>query len=893
MTIVPEDGVYDENRVLFSDSNFKFRVRTDANNKKRHFSGKWIKPDDSDEETWTYGDCSATVTTTETKIRLNPDYSSVADFAYYASAVELIKATVRDIALRYPAALCYMGNSEENTIKVDNTTYYKVSNEFGIDIWTKGASESNVEDPLRVLSASYGKYLYGTTNNFVSSFDVSVSGSTCPNSIIATTKIDGTTLYTLLTDEGEHVILSKNAGTRGEPIIRLPKEEENRIYDELDDFEKVLLDRRTKPFFKARLETPYFDGQGYHVRYEDYVWPSYSHAATGFVIPDLSSGAFAMYLERLMALGRQLDEFDSDNIWRMLTHASIKNLDWTFKRSADGETEIFDGFDTTRMKAAIELCGRQFDDLKRYADNIKSVNAITYDEKNNIPDYFLTDSVENDGWDAYYVGPSTDNTLQTTSIYKDAFYSGYTSSDANISFLRRLSLNSDYIQSLKGTKRGLEVIMGLFGMSASDYTITEKIAVAQTFPTESDFRCALPYYDRYYYGDDIYSEWPVIPVTPSQGESYMIPWFDKNMKYGSRLYFQQKGGWENVYSKDIDLSMTEVKKLFPNGDVDLYHETLQYIRYASDLNELTAMTTTKLFTEAVCYVEDISGLYNGYSANDEDQAKIDGGSVFSHYFILKNTDLSPFVGYVDSEYYSCYGWRNIFEDEFDGKDGHTLTCDGTRVLYLESLKTVEKGNNPHVGYGYYDMGEDYLDHYRKIFKSELEDGLFSNLSDEEDDEMTQKVNDMGFKLVDVDVNTKTLSFKDSTTQSELSGNDSDDDAWNEPLYAALVNPEGGDQTDEAASLSIINSKRIHIFFNTNGNQYYKEYIENVVMRYIEQMMPSTAIFSYQFDTDSTAATPAGYVNGRQNELIAAVADGVRVDGENNYMVEWPLPEIPE
>jgi hypothetical protein len=93
-------------------------------------------------------------------------------------------------------------------------------------------------------------------------------------------------------------------------------------------------------------------------------------------------------------------------------------------------------------------------------DNIKYNNVVSYDEKNNVPDYFLSDIVENDGWEAKNI--SLD-------------------SEVNSIFLRRLALSSNYIQSMKGTRKGIEAILGMFGYYPYDgkkgeYIITEYIA---------------------------------------------------------------------------------------------------------------------------------------------------------------------------------------------------------------------------------------------------------------------------------------------------------------------------------------------------------------------------------------------------------------------------------
>ena len=850
MTIVPDDDIFNEDRSMYSDSNFKFRTRIERNEKKKHFGGNWVKPDGEESEFWKEENCSGNVISEETRIVLKPNYSSIKDFAYYGSAQDLIKASVRDVLLKYPAGLYYIGDEHR---KIGDK--FIVSNEFGIDIWTPNVEPTSVDNPLRYLSASYGQYLEGRTNKFVTNFRITKVGNGCPNSIIAQTRIGNNVFYTYLADDGSHVVLSNGSLPAGEPIIRLPEAEFLKRYDELDDFSKVLLNLDSKPLFKATLDTPYFDGNGYYSSYRNYVWPSIHTEDYSFFTPDITSPLFAGYIEKLMIAARFHDEYDSDNMWRMLTHQSIKNLDWTFTKDNGDEVETID-FDSSRIKAAIELYGRQFDDLRRYANNIKATNAITYDEKNNIPDYFITDAVENNGWDAHHVGPTNDMGELSDVLYTGSTISGKNSSDASVSFLRRLSINSDYINSMKGTKRGIETILGMFGLeSGADYSIKEYIAVADRFPSTYDFKTKLPYYDKYYYGEEeeMLSDWPItsVKVSEDDDENYIIPWFSKDNSYPSKAYFQSKGGWKNTIYKNIDLPITSIKRIKANDDFAIYGETLQYLKYATDIDELTALTTTKLFKNAVCYVEDISGILNGYNASPDDKRAILNGSQFSHYFILKNVELSASIGFIDNDFYSCYGWRNIFVDEYDGTKG--LTCDGKRVLYLESLKTVETGNNPHAGYGFYDLGEEYLDNYRQIFKHQLENKEFSLLNEEGDADEIHAVEDMGFgDCEQIPVDTKTLVFyDDANTNVTLMpiGSERDDVNWTEGLYANLVNPEGGSKRDEASSFSIINTKRIDIEFNDRNNEYYREYIENVILKYVEQMMPSTAIFSYKFASD--------------------------------------------
>lgn len=932
MTIVPMGGDLDEDLAVYADSNFKFRVRSEYNSKKRHFAGNWIGPANGD-SAWTGSNCSGMSITSETRVLLKPDYTSITDFAYYGSAKRLIEATVRDIILRYPGGLCYLGTFVDREdifyVKVSGrepnetyevldknkaseeelaaaTKFYPISNEFGIDIWSNGVSSESIDNPMRYLTASFDKYVFGSAGTPVTSVEIQHTAVDCPNSIVAVTEIgteggQSVKLYSYLDDRGDTTILSRGtSGETGYPIIRVNDRLFEQMYDALDDFEKVLLNRKTKPMFRAVFKTPYFDGEGYYYRTEQYVWPSFAYENEGFsyYTPDISTARFYSYLKRLQDASIYHDEYDSDNIWRMLTHDSLKNLDWTFKTS-NGDVEDFVDFDSTRLHAALELYGRQFDDLKRYADNIKYTNSITYDEKNNVPDYFLTDTAESDGWEAYHVVPASSETITTDVIFSGSSYSGYTAAEVNNAFMRRLALNSDYIQSLKGTRKGLETILGLLGLesgnSVGDYSIHEYVAVADRFPNAGDMYMALIFTPGYNNADEHpLSRWPVAEVRSGDDNRYLIPWYEDSNMYSSGIYFQGKGGWKKTNRMKIDLPITTYKEIsagrYHHADgtpeyFDIYGETFQHMRYAQNINELLELTTTGLREGDICYVEDIGDLSDMVYHNDPNEDLYldtawrdeNSGMPFSHYFILKNVELSSQIGFVDSEYYKCYGWRNVYFIEFDGSQQEP-TFDGVNVLYAESIKTIENGNNPHTGFGKYDSGDEYLEYFRQVFKYELDERLFNIEGNTTHvDEVYAVISGLSFGSLSALVeDTKCHAFFDSSEISGyiLAGGDTDDDgilyqtnskhgitdvddemASLDDYTEYVVPSQEGDgipKYDESAAFSIINIKNIMVEFVTNGNKTLEEYIETVVLKYLEQMMPSTAIFEYAFTSESNA-----------------------------------------
>lgn len=559
-------------------------------------------------------------------------------------------------------------------------------------------------------------------------------------------------------------------------IIEPKKDIIEEFWENIDDFESVLLNRNTKPLYKSVFETPKIEGGKHLYDYRSYVWPTIN----GYT-PDTSSGAFKGYIGKLIEIATYYDEYDSDNLWRMMTHDSIKNLDKSAIIYSD-----YEKLDLSRMEAMIRIHGRLFDDIVRYANGIKYVNSITYDEKNNLPDYFLSENVDIGGLEVKSINEfqKFDNTerknqlITSENVFSGSMYSGITTFECNEEFMKRLSLSEDYILSTKGTRRGIEYILGMFGyryrrddgtdyadneICIGDYKITEYIRIANKFPKYMELS-QLVLLGNYTHNDteneNILQGYPLNVVIPADSEGefdyYTIPWVNNGENYLNDIYFQEKGGWGKIHKKNINLDITTSNYIEEASGFTLYSETEPYMMYVSDLEELTSLSNNVIYEGMVCYVTDISGIYSNYKTEiDYDSSIIFAGNEmertfydrtgtnpqniityesnstrdYSHYFVLVNTALSNHIGYVRNDLYSCYGWRNVLLREF--KDG-PITYDGLKVLYLESLSLNTKGNNPHCGFGNYDDGLNYIEKLNRIFGYTIDSGYFDFVKDNPD-----------------------------------------------------------------------------------------------------------------------------------------------------------------
>lgn len=950
VTIIKDDGIFNDEIPLFSDSNFKFRIGGSNNGKKKHSRGGFTQVDNGNGNVWTLENLPDVKKSTDGEIALKCNYSSIKDFAYFGSAVELIKATVNDIVLRFPGGIYYYQTNIAPKITIGSTTYYMVSNEFNIDFWSpKGCNTDETDNPLRILGANYMNYVYGNGQE-VNDFTVSITGD-CRDSIIGTVKFGSQSpnFSIYLDGDGNKYLLTRNNGTG---IIIQPKPEFfDEFWSSIDDFEKVLLNRNSKPLYRAVLERPYISEGKHYYEYKTFIWPTIVPG-----VPDVSSGVFGGYLNSLMEVAEYYDEYDSDNIWRMMTHESIKNLDYTFKKTSNGEEVDLSDIDFSRMRAMLRIYGRLFDDIKRYADGIKYINSITYDEKDNLPDYFLSDVVELGGYEAKSI-----NKLQKTNhnqeIFSDDCFSGVAETsvyEINGEFMKRLALSKDYIMSEKGTRRGIQSILGMFGYryvddgnltKIGDYTIKEHIRVAYQFPNYSNTARLRTYTGENLYGGEninIMEGYPVAVIAPARenvtdDDWYLVPWVDNGKKYVDNIYFQEKGGWGRIHNKEINLNITSATVIhdrYSNFCLDLYSETATYMMYVNDIDELTSLSNNIIYQGMICYVTDITKVYTTYSAEsdynssvivpvpsqpeEEQSNEIVFGATssnnvvtastqtqqrdYSHYFILYNPALSTHIGFVNNDLYSCYGWKNILNSEFNGVNPTTL--DGLKVLYLESLNLDVKGNNPHCGYGNYDNGDSYIEKLNRLFGTELEEGHFDYIKD--DPNFTNDYNmirTVGFSVGDLIIdNSKCYYFYDNEqngNETEIvfkaseevdGGHGSNQTDSIDASYSSFVNaedPKSGLKNTEAAAFSVINVKNLIIEIKTNGNAHFEKYLSDVVFKYLNELIPSTAILWYEFIGGTNSQTPSAYdgASGHNEITNEIVADGVIIDNESTYFIE--------
>ena len=280
---------------------------------------------------------------------------------------------------------------------------------------------------------------------------------------------------------------------------------------------------------------------------------------------------------------------------------------------------------------------------------------------------------------------------------------------------------------------------------------------------------------------DQYNEFDGIPFTyvVFGGKKYIIPWFDNSLKYDGGTYFQMNGGWMKDMGK------------FDNP----YEETIKYLSVVDNISDMYSLPMAKRRENAICYVENVE--------NATEHA--------DHYFKLTDVD----------NFDNASGWTRPSTDE---------------ITYIDGIIDDYIGNNPHVGYGNYDDGEEYLERIKFPFKptEEFTDGAY-DCGVLDPDCRRQWVN------VEEQEDNKKIWFFGPVSGRTLGI------SYNVFDFESGSNGKVTTTPTEASANSIINVKNIDFVFKSDARfkDDFEKYLKDVILPYLKQMVPSTSICTYE------------------------------------------------
>lgn len=403
---------------IYRSNNFIISVRNDTGSTNVYNNSKWEKST-SASTIWTLENVSGMTSnnddSNDVKIVLKQDYYDFCDFAYYGSLSELFRASVTDILDRFPGELYCTSNNIyyttyetinqetiEDSVILGGKDLYNLDNPFGIDIYSlsKHGEDAN---PLKFFAdEGYKNYQIIYPNekprDITSWWPKEFSDNTCKGNRIC--------MVVLTDDHNKSIDISVYIGDDDKIFYMCdklldgmhirPKEEFiSEFYNKCDNFQKLIMNRKSTPLYKAVFSVLKENEYGFYRDFETFVFPT-TFGGYNIIANDYG---FSDYTKRLADIGEFYDNRVSDNIYRSMTHEAIKNFDWTYTKEytqGDEEEYVFGG---QKIQKALRVIGREFDEIKSYIDNIKNIRKLSYDERSNMPDYFLKYSLDSDGWD--------------------------------------------------------------------------------------------------------------------------------------------------------------------------------------------------------------------------------------------------------------------------------------------------------------------------------------------------------------------------------------------------------------------------------------------------------------------------------------------------------------
>lgn len=403
---------------IYRSNNFIISVRNDTGSTNVYNNSKWEKST-SASTIWTLENVSGMTSnnddSNDVKIVLKQDYYDFCDFAYYGSLSELLRASVTDILDRFPGELyCTSNNIYYTTYETINQEtiedsfilggkdLYNLDNPFGIDIYSlsKHGEDAN---PLKFFAdKGYKNYQIIYKNeeprDIKSCESRDFSDNTCKGNricrVVLTDYHDKSIDIFVYIGDDDKIFYMCDKSLEGMHIR--PKEEFiSEFYNKCDNFQKLIMNRKSTPLYKAVFSVLKENEYGFYRDFETFVFPT-TFGGYNIIANDYG---FSDYTKRLADIGEFYDNRVSDNIYRSMTHEAIKNFDWTYTKEytqGDEEEYVFGG---QKIQKALRVIGREFDEIKSYIDNIKNIRKLSYDERSNMPDYFLKYSLDSDGWD--------------------------------------------------------------------------------------------------------------------------------------------------------------------------------------------------------------------------------------------------------------------------------------------------------------------------------------------------------------------------------------------------------------------------------------------------------------------------------------------------------------
>lgn len=404
-------------------------------------------------------------------VRLNFDKTNLERYVYFGSFSKFLESEIQDVILKWPASLHISSNpiqpttnrpSNINTIldfvynPVTNKSYFKtpksgVNNPYRLDFSQYSFEPDNI--PQQIFN-------YVLANQQENEFVI--------NSMTGSSEISN---YVYFEIEGNPFpTLTGTTFGKRDFHIKPIKSIRNDFFNNLSDFQRLLLDKLTIPKYTFIVDVPikYDDGDiGFSKK--SFTWPT----TDGYNL-DIDTLNYANYVEDFFKVASLYDQSKTDLMVRRLVSDSIIEYD------TEG-----DGTEATgqRISKLLRIYGAEFDVVKKYINGISFANVVTYNKKDNTSDNLIKMMAKTLGFDVLLATSGGFSLLENDDPSDDPVFSGYSRSlspkEIDIELWRRLVINAWWLFRSKGTRKVLEFFLKLFGINNCLVSMDELVYLAK------------------------------------------------------------------------------------------------------------------------------------------------------------------------------------------------------------------------------------------------------------------------------------------------------------------------------------------------------------------------------------------------------------------------------
>jgi hypothetical protein len=515
---------------LFTFGNFQITTNLDRKlNKNFVLGGQWSDYYSLDNLNLSQS-TSEILLSNEILIRLNFDPYNISRYVYFGSFQEFVRVTIEQIIQKWKGSLFLdpflNTNTAVNTVLSfnynggDNTSTFLipksvVSNNFELII----DSNNFLDTEIYNLQLNYDKYVIWT-------------GGDTEYPLIGYTGSTDTYPYIFVKTIG-NPFPTLSASTFGQITYHLKPNslEVQLFFENLLDFEKVLLNRLTTPIYTSSFDVPKESDGVRYVTTENFTWP----VSDGYNI-DINTTDYAFYVKQLLNAAINFDSNKTDLVSRRFVSESIHEFD-TNGGTVGGEGEEAYGMKVSKL---LRIYGREFDEVKKYIDGISFANVVTYNKLDNTSDELIKMMAKNLGFDVLLtVGSDNFNLTEQIKPSLNTPFSGYSRSlsakELDIELWRRLVINAWWLFKSKGTRKVIEFFFNLFKIPQCVISLNEYVYLAENrLDIQKVYTQIQEIFDKTGMGSLNLSDYPI--------DNFGFP---KVLPETTSNYFQMGGFWYN------------------------------------------------------------------------------------------------------------------------------------------------------------------------------------------------------------------------------------------------------------------------------------------------------------------------------------------------------------